>query len=97
MLASPAWLAVIVQVPVAIAVIVAPLVPLTVHLVGVVLANRIGLLDAPPVAVMVSVPPTWKGVVAAGFRAVMVWSALVMVKLSLTWLALSSMAVESSK
>ena len=55
------------------------------------------MADAPPVAVMVKVPPTWKGAVAAGFRAVMVWSALVMVKLSLTWLALSSMAVESSK
>ena len=59
-LVSPAWLAVMVQLPAVKIVAVPPLVPLTVHTVGVLLVNITGLPDAPPVAVTVKlpVPPT---------------------------------------
>jgi hypothetical protein len=54
----PAWLAAMVQVPTVTPVTVEPLVPLTVHTLGVLLLKMTGLPESPPVAVTVPVPPT---------------------------------------
>ena len=87
MFRSPVWLAVMVQVPVASAVSIVPLVPLVVQVAGVVDANTTGLFVGGvgvATALKVSVLPTWKAMVAAGLKLVMVCATLVMVKLSVT-------------
>ena len=90
MFRSPVWLAVMVQVPVASAVSIVPLVPLVVQVAGVVDANTTGLFVGGvgvATALKVSVLPTWKAMVAAGLKLVMVCATLVMVKLSVTCVA----------